>query len=117
MAFEAEFDAWLIHTLTLATFTTTDGGGSKSHNDAGAKSVKGRVEQEIRKAIDQKTGKEVTSHSTVYLKPTATDGTAITPTVKDKITLPAGFAPQVPPIIAVHRHDDDEGLHHWEVIL
>lgn len=39
----------------------------------------------------------------VIARPTCSDGTAFTPELKDKITLPSGYDPLSPPILSIDR--------------
>ena len=39
-------------------------------------------------------------------------GTATAPGIKDLLTLPVGYLPLTPPIIAVNIQDDELGSHH-----
>lgn len=114
MSYEAEFDQLLNVSVTLEAFASTDGAGSSSYG--AAKTVSARVEQTARKVVNRE-GREVVSSTAVYLKPTDSVGAAVTVGPNDRITLPAGYAPQAPPIINVERHNDEAGLHHWEVLL
>lgn len=66
------------------------------------------VQQQARMVRDTQ-GRMVVSNTQVYLATTD----AITP--RYRITLPAGFTPQRPPIINVARFSDEDGLHHVEV--
>ena len=83
---------------------------------APAVSVMGRVEQVTRKVMDT-LGKEVVSLAHVLLKPTAVDGTPITPTVRDRFILPADFALTTKDPISVERYDDQDGPHHFVINL
>lgn len=51
-------------------------------------------------------GREVTARGRVYV------GTTILPSVEDKLTLPAGYVPLSPPIIAANPVSDESGTHH-----
>lgn len=117
MTFEAnEFDELFIDTVTYEPSSVPTGFG-ETYDPATAKSVKAHIEQFARKVTDHQ-GREVVSNTRVHLKPTAVDGTSFTPTVRDRITLPAGYAaPLAPPILNVARVNDGQGLHHFEVSL
>ena len=114
MAYEVEFDEFLTDTITYEPFVSMDGFGAKVYGPA--KSVKARVEQKA-KLVRDATGREVVSNTQLFMKPTATDGSSYTPTVQDRFTLPAGYAPQAPPPITVERVNDNQGLHHFEASL
>ncbi len=61
-------------------------------------------------------GRMVVSMTQLFLRPTSTSGSTFGPvTIKDSITLPAGYDPTTPPLISVSRINDEEGLYHWEI--
>jgi hypothetical protein len=64
-------------------------------------------------------GQLVDSRQQIIARPSCTDGTAFTPSLKDKITLPAVYEPREPPIIAVDpKFDEQNGsLNHVVVQL
>jgi len=92
------------------------GGASQVRTYAASKTWLGRVES-YGKLVRDNQGREVASNTRFLGRPAASDGSAITPKVGDRITLPAGYDPQQPPIISVRRENDQHGLHHWEVYL
>lgn len=112
--YESEFDDFMPDTVTYEPYGSEDAYGAKVYGTA--KTVKARVEQ-LARLVRDANGREVVSNTRVILKPVATDGSAFTPTVKDRLTLPAGYTPQAPPPINVLRVNDDGGLHHWEAHL
>ena len=80
------------------------------------KTIKGRFEQKA-KRYTSKDGREAVSDTQLLLKPTATDSTTVAIGLRDRITLPAGFSPNQPPIIQSMPVYDEAGLHHLEVLL
>jgi len=84
------------------------------------KTVPARIEQETRLVRDAQ-GREVVSVATVFMRPTASDDSTYIPTIKDQITLPAGYEPRTPPIINIMRDNDviseGGGVHHWEIAI
>ena len=123
MSFEAEFLDMMPATFTVRTFSaiSTDGYATRTYTSTSGQSVLGRV-QPHRRLVRDNTGREVTTSFSLYLAPYSTAGTsdAVTVSVLDKLTLPAGF--QVagscqPPIIAAYPCQDEVGLHHNEVLI
>lgn len=114
MSWDPEFEAFMPETITLEPTIALSGFGAQT--PGAAKTIRCRIEQEARKVTDRE-GKEVVSQTRLYLKPTAEDGTSYTIAPTDRITLPAGFLPQQPPILSVSRQADEAGLHHYEVAL
>lgn len=91
-------------------------GASQVRTYAASKTVLGRVEA-YGKLVRDNNAREVLSGTRLLLRPLASDGSAYTPKVGDRLTLPAGYDPQQPPIISVRRENDQTGLHHFEVYL
>lgn len=114
MSFEGEFEEFMTETVTLASVTATDTYGSATYGTE--KTVQARIEQFAKKVIDAQ-GREVVSMTRLYLKPTDTGGVSYVPAVSDKVTLPDGYVPQMPPILSVERQNDQEGLHHYVLNL
>ena len=114
MSWDPEFEAVMPDTVTIEACTAVNSYGARTF--AAAKTVRCRIEQESRKVTTGE-GKEVVSQTRLYLKPTAEDGSAYTIGANDRITLPAGYAPQQPPILTIGRENDEQGIHHWEVAL
>ena len=100
---EAEFRALMPHLIIVTPYSAQNRYGEPTYGTA--KEYKGRVQQKVRQVRDL-TGEERVSMVTIFLDTTD----AITP--RDKLTLPAGFTPQTPPIISVARQSDEAGLHH-----
>lgn len=51
-------------------------------------------------------GRTVTARGRIYM------GTTTAPGLEDKVTLPVGFTPRIPPIISVNLVSDESGPHH-----
>jgi len=100
---EAELLSLMPHEITVAPYSSQDRYGAPTFGTA--VSYTALVQQKVRQVRDL-AGEERVSMVTVYVNTT----TAITP--RDKLTLPAGFTPQTPPIISVARQSDESGLHH-----
>lgn len=114
MTYEAAFDEFLNLAVTVTPQSGRDGWGAASGVGT-AFTVMGRVEQDI-KLVRDENGREVASRVALYLKPYKTTGEGYVLAKGDKITLPAGFLPQEPPIISVQPHYDETAtLHHYEV--
>lgn len=106
--------ALLIHTITLEKLVSATVAGDKSFDEAGAISVKARVEHQVRLVRDA-SGREVASQTFIIADCVDVDGNQVTFGPSDRITLPAGFSPAQPPIISVARVDDAVGIDHWEI--
>lgn len=116
MSYEWEYDDFLNETVIFEAFVSKDGYGSSTYNTANPKTAKVRIEQ-VRRIVRDANGKEVVSNTMIFVKPTFTDGSAVNIGISDRVTLPAGYTPAQPPIINVERHNDQDGLHHFEVLL
>lgn len=92
-----------VHTVTIAPYSSVNSYGEASYGTA--VSYTAYVEGKQRMIRDSQ-GQERVSSVTVYLATTA----ALSP--KDKLTLPSGWTPQTPAILAVQRVADDRGDHH-----
>jgi hypothetical protein len=103
MSFLEDVLPLLAQTVTIAPWTGQDTYGEATYGAAVsyAARVEGKM-QMIRDAV----GAERVSAVTVYLATTA----SISP--KDKLTLPSGWTPQTPALLAVQRHADESGDHH-----
>ena len=115
MGYDREMDDLLTTTVTYQAHASMALSGAQTFSTASL-TVKARIEHETRLVRDN-VGNQVVSMGSVFLKPTSTTGSTYIPTIKDKITLPSGYSPQTPPIINVLRHNDDSGLHHWEIVI
>ncbi len=88
-------------TIILEPFTALDSYGSPTWGSGIA--YPARIQQRARR-IRNAQGDEVTSMTQVYL---ATVPESLT--IRDRVTLPAPYAPTQPPILALARSPDDEG--------
>lgn len=63
-------------------------------------------------------GQETLSTVQVIARPLCTDGTAFSPELKDKVTLPPGYDPLSPPILSLDRVLTESGaVDHWVLWL
>lgn len=119
MSYDTELDDFLTTTVTYAAHSSMTVAGAQTFSTA-TKTVPARIEMETRLVRDVQ-GREVVSMARVFMRPTASDGTTYIPTIKDQITLPAGYNPLTPPIIAILRHNDTVseggGVHHYELVV
>ena len=104
MAFEADFLEFMTQSIDVEQpdGTFTDRG---KPNFGAPISIQCRIvlKNEIVRAFD---GQERFSKARIYMDTT----TIITP--ESKLTLPVGFTPLNPPILAIDREPDEEGDHH-----
>ncbi len=113
MSYDPSFDAFMAEPVTWERYTGLDGYGKKTYD--APKPVLGRIEQGARLVRDTE-GREVASQTRLFLRPTTEDGSAYSPGVNDRFTLP-GYIPPQPPVLSVARVNDEAGLHHYEVAL
>jgi hypothetical protein len=126
MTFERDFLDWMTRTVVIQPLasSSTDGYGARTFTStSGLAATSCRIERRttLVRLLD---GREVTSSTVVICPPFAggssSSGGLIAPTVSSKITLPTGLlvsGSSQPPILAVEPHDDENGLHHWEIFL
>lgn len=91
-------------TITMNVWVSQDVTGKPTYSSTGVP-YRARVELKNRMIVDHY-GKEVMARGRVFL------ATATTPSVKDKVTLPTGYVPVSPPILAVNVQADEAGGHH-----
>ena len=119
MTFDRELGDFFTTTVTYAAHVSMTLSGAQTFSTA-TKTIPARIEQGTSLVRDSQ-GREVVSMARVFMRPTADDNTTYIPTVKDQITLPAGYIPLIPPIITVLRHNDvvseGGGVHNWEVVI
>lgn len=108
MAWDAEFDELLPHTITLRPKTGQDADRKPTYG--AAVESKARIELKSR-LIRTAEGAELMGRGTVFAP------LASVPSTEDELTLPAGFAPLKPPIMAVLPQYDEDGLHHVEIVI
>lgn len=103
MSFVDEFTGMMPHTVSVAPASAVNVAGEKSWGaDVDYTAM---VEQKSRMVRDA-TGREVMSSASVYLA-TQADVKA-----DARVTLPTGFTPRQPKIIAVDRPSDEDGVTH-----
>ena len=104
MAFEADFLQLMTQEITIEQPDGTFSSRAKPNFGAGF-TIQCRIvlKNEIVFAFD---GQERFSFAKIYLDST----TVITP--ESRLTLPASFTPNQPPILAIDREPDEEGDHH-----
>lgn len=103
-----EFLDFMPATITVEPYASQDGYGESSYG--AAVSYKCHIQGKTIKKVSWN-GDERVSNFQCYLN---TAG-AISP--RDRVTLPAGYSPQQPPIIVVGRHMDEAGQHHTVVFV
>lgn len=91
-------------TVTLNAFVSRDGQSKPTYSPT-AVEYDARIELKNHLIVD-KHGREVLAKGRVFLAMTTV------PSVDDKLTLPAGYVPLTPPILAVNSVSDDVGSHH-----
>lgn len=106
MAGVADFLSMMPDTVTIERLEATDAFGSKIYGQAVP--YRAYVEGRVRRIIAF-SGQEQVSTVTVYV------GGVPVVNASDRLTLPAGWVPQRPPILAVARLSDDRGPHHVQV--
>jgi len=116
VSWDSAFDEFTQDSVTWEKCIGPGSGFGDRAFDPVSKTVRCRIEQGARLVRDAQ-GREVVSQTRLFLRPTAEDGSAFTPGVNDRFTLPSGYVPQQPPIISAGRHNDADGLHHYEVAL
>lgn len=120
MSFERDFLAWMNQTVTYNAYTglSTDGYSARTYS-TDSRSIAARIEM-VRRIVKGAEGRDAVSNTTVLTPPYDTSSCSLAITVADKITLPSGFlasGSSTNPIIFVEPHYDEDGLHHFEVLL
>ena len=108
MALDKAFDPLMQHTVSIAPFSSRDADNAITYGAAVNYSAAIDLNTRLVRAPD---GQQLAGRGTVFLDTTTVPG------VKDKLTLPAGFEPLVPPILVVMPQYDEDGLHHVEVVI
>ena len=98
-----EFADMLGETVTLEPWQSQDQWGEPTY--AAGRAYPARVEMRSR-MIAGRDGKEVAARGRVFV------GMDAVPSVKDRLTLPAAYSPQQPPLLDVAPVRDEAGLHH-----
>ena len=89
-----------------------------AHTFAAGKVVMGRIEAAATMfPMATGGGREVVPSQLVYLQDVYVDGTPVSVGHGDRLTLPAGYAPQQAPVLRVRPWDHDLGRYGWEVLL
>ena len=91
-------------TVTIDAWVSQSSSGVPSYAGAPV-SYPAYIEVKNRLIIDAQ-GREIIARGRVFLGATANIG------VKDKLTLPSGYVPLSPPILAVNQANDELGTHH-----
>jgi len=91
------------HTVTIESFSTSDGYNKPTYSAAVTYTAK--IEDTVTMVRDDNND-EIKSTRKIFLF------TQTVPTTKDRITLPAGYAPLTPKIIAVQTLTDLTGTSH-----
>lgn len=120
MTLEAALEKFMKTPITWTQFQARAGTGygDRTYNAGAAKTVLCRVERGWKRAMIGGQGHETLSTVQVFARPFCTDGTAFSPSLKDKITLPAAYNPQEPPILSVEPVGDDVNeTNHWVILL
>jgi len=99
---DAEFLSMMPHTVGITPDTETDAWGNRTYGTL--VSYRCRIENKRRKMIS-KTGQEVISETALYLDTVAAIG------IDSKVTMPTGYLPLNPEIIAVKILDDENGAY------
>lgn len=97
----SDWDDLLTTSVDVEVWASQDEYGVVTYADA--VSVQARVSGRLR-VVTTPTGEERVSTVSVYLKD------PIGVTVRDRVTLPAGWTPAQPPILAVGRCPDETGV-------
>lgn len=103
-----DFDDFMTDRITVEALLSKDSYGTPSYNSpvTYACRIDGTTKQRV--SVE---GVERSVNAMIYIPNTP----AIGPT--DRITMPAGFSPQQPPILRVGVFTDESGPHHLEVAV
>jgi len=105
---ESEFHSMMPHSVGITPYLSRDKWGKKTYGAIVL--FRGRVENK-RKMVTNYLGDEVVSQSTLYLATTSGIG------IEDRITMPSGYLPANPDILAIERQDDEWGAHHTVIYV
>jgi hypothetical protein len=103
-----EFEDFMNDTITIEPFVSRDSYGTPSYG--AAVSYPCRVSAKQKQVVDL-SGVERVSMARIYVSGTPAIGSL------DRLTLPAGYTPQQPPILIVHPLHDEAGSHHTELTV
>ncbi len=90
-------------TVTIEPFTSVNFNGEASYGPSNTFSARAVDKVHLIRNFE---GEQVGSNTMVWVNTVSAIG------VRDRITLPAGYSPNQPPILSVSRFPDAEGLHH-----
>jgi len=103
--------------VLIATWDGTFDAAGNHGYAGGDKAAQCKIDQET-KHVTSHEGHDVVSNTQVILREVYADGTPLSSlTPSDRITLPAGYLPQQPPIQRIDRLTHDFGLYGWKVWL
>lgn len=107
MAFEADWLELFNRTITIEAWSSEDSGGHVTYGAPATYPC--YINDDVKtwkweKALEQQSRRMIYVHGETIGH-------------KDKITLPAGYEPQVVFPVWMVRKDDDEGYHHTEIYL
>jgi hypothetical protein len=109
MSGAAEFLDFLRQTITVEPFTGRNQFGAPTYGAAVSYNARVGGKQML---VRDTQGQQVVSRQQVWI------ATAAVIKIVDRLTLPAGYDPQVPVILSVERPPDETGqVHHAEVFL
>lgn len=91
-------------TVTIEPWVSYKGGGSDS-NYGDSEPYQCRIEMGNHLVVNNQS-QTVVSRGMIFLMSTTVIGS------KDRVTLPAGYVPRIPPLITVDVEDDETGDHH-----
>ena len=116
MALDPQLVAVMIHRITVEHFSasSTDGYNVRVYNTAST--FKARIEFKER-LVKDRNGRQAVSTTCMFTPMYDINGTSAAIGLSDRVTLPAQFDPNQPPILSVEPHYDHEGPHHFEVYL
>lgn len=103
----ADFLDMMPDTVQINAFVSRDRANNPTYAPTST-SYPAYIEMKNHLTVDAK-GREVMARGKVFL------GTATIIGIEDLLTLPAGFSPRTPPIIAVNVVSDEAGTHHTEL--
>lgn len=108
MTLIADMADFLPHTITIEPYSGQDKYGDPSFGSP--VSYKGRVELKNRMVRDN-VGQERVSRGKIFLN------TQTIPSAKDRITLPSGYEPTNPEILAIHPKENETGIDHIVIMM
>lgn len=120
MAFEAEFLSMMPDRITVEPYVSMSTDGYAVRTYGAAKTFAARVEPYGKLTKDSQ-HKDVVSNTRIFMPATDTAGTTYILNIADRVTMPAAYTATGihanPPIISVQPVNDEDGLHHQEVLV